>query len=105
METDIVTIALFGKSYSFKVDTGIEKARKVAARYEEEVQRVQQELAERSTTLTARTVLIMAALNIATENYELQERYNNLKIDVSEKTVGLRELLDASIPEVGGEQK
>jgi cell division protein ZapA (FtsZ GTPase activity inhibitor) len=54
-----------------------------------------QQLADRSTTLTARTVLIMAALNIATENYELQEQYDNLKINVSEKTVGLRELLDA----------
>ena len=100
MKNDVVTITLFGKTYSFRVDADIDKARKVADRYEEEVRKVIDQLADRSTTLTARTVLIMAALNIANENYELQEQYNNLKIEVSEKTIGLREMLDASIPEV-----
>jgi cell division protein ZapA (FtsZ GTPase activity inhibitor) len=103
MKTDVVTISLFGKTYRFKVDADIDKARKVAARYEEEVRKVMEQLADRSTTLTARTVLIMAALNIATENYELQEQYDNLKINVSEKAIGLREMLDASLPEAAME--
>jgi cell division protein ZapA (FtsZ GTPase activity inhibitor) len=90
----IVTIELFGQPYSFKVESEIQTAKAVAELLVKEVDKVQLQQSEQSSTISNLTVLILAALNIANENMELKENHSKFSHKICERSTRLIGRLD-----------
>lgn len=89
-----ITIEIFGHPFTFKADNDISKARKVAAYLQEEVGKVERQLSEESVSINKRAILILAALNIANEYFELKENQTDLLETMTQKTTGLLDSLN-----------
>ena len=89
-----ITIEIFGNPFTFKADKDISKAKEVAAYLEEEVGKVERQLSAESVNINKRAILILAALNIANEYYDLKENQAVLLEMMAQKTTGLLDSLD-----------
>jgi len=89
-----VTIEIFGHPFTFKADQDISKAKEVAAYLEEEVGKVERQLSAESVSINKRAILILAALNIANEYYDLKQNQAVLLEMMAQKTTGLLDSLD-----------
>ena len=89
-----VTIEIFGHPFTFKADQDISKAKEVAAYLEEEVGKVERQLSAESVSINKRAILILAALNIANEYYDLKDKQAVLLEMMAQKTTGLLDSLD-----------
>ena len=89
-----VTIEIFGHPFKFKADQDISKAKEVAAYLEEEVGKVERQLSAESVSISKRAILILAALNIANEYYDLKQNQAVLLEMMAQKTTGLLDSLD-----------
>lgn len=89
-----VTIEIFGHPFTFKADRDISKAKEVAAYLEEEVGKVERQLSEASVSINKRAILILAALNIANEYFEMKENQAVLLEMMAQKTTGLLDSLN-----------
>ena len=85
----LVTIELFGKPYTFKAESEVEKAKEVANLLTKEVSRVESQQTGESSTASQLTTLMLAALNIAYQNMELENNYSNILQDISERSAKL----------------
>jgi cell division protein ZapA (FtsZ GTPase activity inhibitor) len=90
----IVTIELFGQPYSFKAESEIQTAKAVADLLVKEVDKVQLQQSEQSSTISNLTILILAALNIANENMELKENHSKFSHKICERSTRLIGRLD-----------
>jgi cell division protein ZapA (FtsZ GTPase activity inhibitor) len=90
----LVTIELFGKPYTFKAESEVEKAKEVADLLTKEVSRVESQQTGGSSTAYQLTTLMLAALNIAYQNMELENNYSNILRDISERSVKLIQKID-----------
>jgi len=89
-----ITIEIFGHPFTFKADRNISKAKEVAAYLEEEVGKVERRLSAESVSINKRAILILAALNIANEYFELKENQTVLLEMMAQKTTGLLDSLN-----------
>lgn len=89
-----ITIEIFGHPFTFKADKNISKAKEVAAYLEEEVGKVERQLSEESVSINKRAILILAALNIANEYFELKDNQAVLLEMMAQKTTGLLDSLN-----------
>lgn len=89
-----ITIEIFGHPFTFKADQDISKAKEVAAYLEEEVGKVERQLSAESVSINKRAILILAALNIANEYFELKENQAVLMEMMAQKTTGLLDSLN-----------
>ena len=89
-----ITIEIFGHPFTFKADRNISKAKEVAAYLEEEVGKVERQLSAESVSINRRAILILAALNIANEYFELKDNQAVLLEMMAQKTTGLLDSLD-----------
>ena len=92
-----VTINLFGHPYTFKTEAKDQSAQKVADMLVEEVARVQSQQARESSGITQIAILIIAALNIASENIELQKNHSELIHGIYERSANLIRQLDSRL--------
>ena len=90
----IVTIELFGEPYSFKAESEIQTAKAIADLLVKEVDKVQLQQSEQSSTISNLTILILAALNIANENMELKENHSKFSHKICERSTRLIGRLD-----------
>jgi cell division protein ZapA (FtsZ GTPase activity inhibitor) len=90
----IVTIELFGQPYSFKAESEVKEAKEVAEILVKEVDKIQNQQTDPSSTMSNLTILILAALNIANENMELKRNRSRLLDEISERSTGLIRRLD-----------
>ena len=90
----IVTIELFGQPYTFKAESEVKEAKEVAEILVKEVDKVQNQQTDPSSTMSNLTILILAALNIANENMELKRNRSRLLDEISERSTGLIRRLD-----------
>ncbi len=90
----IVTIELFGQPYSFKAESEIQTAKAVADLLIKEVDKVQLQQSDQSSTISNLTILILAALNIAYENMELKENHSKFSHKICERSTRLIGRLD-----------
>ena len=90
----IVTIELFGQPFSFKSETEIQTAKAVADLLVKEVDKVQLQQSEQSSTISNLTILILAALNIANENMELKRSHSKFLNKICERSVSMIDRLD-----------
>lgn len=92
-----ITIELFGQPYTFKAEEEVSRAKEVADFFVEEVNKVEVQMSDKISNVTKNTILILAALNIANENYELKKNHSVLLRDISERYVNLIRTLDTGI--------
>ncbi len=90
----LVTIELFGKPYTFKAESEVEKAKEVADLLTKEVSRVERQQTGESSTASQLTTLMLAALNIAYQNMELENNYSEILRDISERSEKLIRKID-----------
>ena len=90
----LVTIELFGKPYTFKAKSEVKKAKEVADVLAKEVSRIESEQSGESSTASDLTTLMMAALNIAHQNMELENNVSKLKQDIAERSAKLIRKID-----------
>lgn len=90
----LVTIELFGKPYTFKAKSEVKKAKEVADVLVKEVSRIESEQSGESSTTSDLTTLMLAALNIAHQNMELEHNYSKLRQDIAERSAKLIRQID-----------
>ncbi|MBW1744785.1 MAG: cell division protein ZapA, partial [Deltaproteobacteria bacterium] len=79
----LVTIDFFGQSYTFKTDSEVFKAEEVADFLVKEVKKVESQHPVKTLDVTKFTILILAALNIANENFEIKRNDSEFINDIS----------------------
>ena len=94
----LVTIELFGKPYTFKAESEVKKAKEVADFLAKEVSRIKSEQSGESSTASDLTTLMMAALNIAHQNMELQNNIARMKQHIAERSAELIRKIDECVP-------
>lgn len=94
-----VTIEIFGHPFTFKADENSTKAKEVADYLKQEVDRVERQLPDEARkTISKRAILILAALNIANEYFEMKEMQADLLKTMEKKATGLLDSLDTVAP-------
>ena len=93
----LVTIELFGQPYTFKTESDVTDATKVADYLVKEVTKIETQHASQSSSATKLATLMLAALNIANENMELKSKHSHLLKDISKRSENLIQILDAAI--------
>ena len=93
----LVTIELFGKPYTFKAESEVKKAKEVAEVLAKEVSRVESQQSGESSTASDLTTLMLAALNIAHQNLELENNYSKLRQDIAERSAKLIRKIDEHV--------
>ncbi len=93
----LVTIKLFGQPYTFKTESGDTSAKEVADYLVKEVTKVESQHSSKSSSVTKLATLILAAMNIASENIELKKNHSDLLQVVDKKTTNLVQRLDSVV--------
>jgi cell division protein ZapA (FtsZ GTPase activity inhibitor) len=68
----LIKIHLFGQTFTFRTDFGAQQAETVATMLMDEVERIAGRSGGTTSEMNRLTVMILAALNLANENYELK---------------------------------
>ncbi|MDM8552745.1 cell division protein ZapA [Desulfobacterales bacterium HSG2] len=89
----LVNIELFGQSYTFKTESELSEAREAANLLVKEVAKIELQLSAKS-PVPEQTILILAALNIAGENYKLKRKYSDMVQEITERSASLIHTLD-----------
>ena len=92
----LITIELFGQPYTFKTESGAINAKEVADYLLKEVTRVEDQQSSQSSNITKIATLILAALNIATDNIEQKKIHSDQLRDISKRSENLIRILDAA---------
>jgi cell division protein ZapA (FtsZ GTPase activity inhibitor) len=87
----LVTIELFGQPYTFKTESEINQAKAVADYLVKEVSKVENRQSSQSPNINQVAILVLAALNIANEHFELKKNHSELLRTISDQS---RSLID-----------
>jgi cell division protein ZapA (FtsZ GTPase activity inhibitor) len=94
---ELVTIELFGKPYTFKAKSEVKKAKEVAEVLAKEVSRIESQQSGESSTASDLTTLMLAALNIAHQNMELENNHSKFMQDITERSAELIRKIDECV--------
>ena len=92
-----VTLQIIGRKFTFKTETGMPDVKKVVAHYEDAVKKVQTQFAEKQVNVDKETILVLTGLNIASENYKLQKKYQYVLDRMTEKSAVVLSELEKAI--------
>ena len=99
MSENLITIKLFGRSYNFKTESDVNKANEVADILVGEVNKIIEKTSGQQPEMTKFTVLMLAALNMASEIYEIKQNQTHFMSELNEKSSRLSKLLEAGMEE------
>ncbi len=99
-----MTIEIFGQPFTFKSDADASTARAVADFLVNEVDRVETELSRKTPHVTRKAILVMTALNIASENFELKKSHKRLLENLKQRSEHLIRALDSAVEPSFAEQ-
>ena len=92
---NLITIELFGQTYTFKTESEMDKARAVADLLVNEVKRIQEQGPDQQSSEKAKlTILILAALNLANENYDLKQNHSAFVSQIADRSKSLLHRID-----------
>ena len=94
---ELVTIELFGRSYTFKAESEITMAKDVADYLVKEVSKVEAQQSIKSSNISKFAIMILAALNIANENMELKKEHSDFMHAISKQSSDLIRSLDGFV--------
>jgi cell division protein ZapA (FtsZ GTPase activity inhibitor) len=88
-----ITLQILGRTYTFQIESGARDAQKVATHFEDAVNKVQSQYNGKMVHVDKETILILAGLKMASEHYQLEDRYQRCFNRMTEKSaVVLNEL-------------
>ena len=90
----LLSIEVLGQPFTFKSDTDVSESRAVADYVANTVKQVKSQCANQTPTPDKRAILILTALNIASEYYELKKKHQQLLHDIDTRSVNLLNALD-----------
>ncbi|MDD2604093.1 MAG: cell division protein ZapA [Desulfobacterales bacterium] len=93
----LLHIDLFGRTYTFKTDAVGPQAEAVAASLASEVGRITSTQSGQIAETSKLTVMMLAALNIANENYELKSDRTTVQHQLRRRTNRLIQTLDNAL--------
>ena len=93
----LVKIELFGQPYTFKAESEVKNAEKVADYLVKEVSKVTAQQSRQSTNINKLAVMILTALNIANENIELKREQSEFLRDITKRSANVIRNLDAIV--------
>jgi cell division protein ZapA (FtsZ GTPase activity inhibitor) len=93
----LVKIELFGQPYTFKAESEVKNAEKVADYLVKEVSKVTAQQSRQSSNINKLAVMILTALNIANENMELKREQSKFLRDITKRSANLISNLDAIV--------
>lgn len=93
----LVKIELFGQPYTFKAESEVNNAEKVADYLVKEVSKVTAQQSRQSSNINKLAVMILTALNIANENMELKREQSKFLQDITKRSANLIRNLDAIV--------
>jgi cell division protein ZapA len=91
----LLTIEVLGQPFTFKTDSDASESRAVADYVANTVKRVKSQCAPNTPTPDKRAILILAALNITSEFFELKKKHQQLLHDIDKRSVNLLNALEA----------
>lgn len=91
---DIVTVELFGELFKFKAEPGVSNVQDVADFLTEEVNKVQKRQFGSSTGITKFALLLVAALNISNEYFELKQKYAEVTDGIEKRAASIIKSVD-----------
>ncbi len=93
----LVKIELFGQPYTFKAESEVKNAEKVADYLVKEVSKVTAQQSRQSSNINKLAIMILTALNIANDNMELKREQSKFLRDFSKRSANLIRNLDAIV--------
>ena len=93
----VLTLEILGQPFSFKTDVDLSDARAVADYVIESVDRARSQCAHKTASLDKRAILILTALNITNEYFELKKRHQQLLHDLDQRSEDLLKALETQL--------
>jgi len=90
----LLTIEILGQPFTFKTDSDIAEAQEMADYVVKSVHQASAHFANQTQLADNRAVLVLAALNIANEYFELKKTHQQLLSDLSRRSDKLLYALD-----------
>ncbi|MBU4000863.1 MAG: cell division protein ZapA [Proteobacteria bacterium] len=94
---NLITLTLFGRSYTIKTELDVDKAKAVADILTKAVERIQESIAGQSPEMEKLNVLMLAALNMASDIYKLEQNQLEFFAKLNERSAHLNQLIDNSL--------
>jgi cell division protein ZapA (FtsZ GTPase activity inhibitor) len=92
-----VTLQILGRKFTFQTDSGVPDAKKVAALFDEAVQRVQSQFDGKPLTVDRETLLVLTGLNLASEHFKREEQYHQFCNRMTKKSAVVLSELEKAI--------
>jgi cell division protein ZapA (FtsZ GTPase activity inhibitor) len=92
----LITIDVFGQTYTFKADAGKTDPKMVAEFLMAAVRKIDVEHGNRTAGGSQFILLLQAALNISNEHMQLKQQLNEMAHRISEQTERLYSLIESS---------
>ena len=93
-----VTLQILGRKFTFQTESGMPDANQVVAYFEEAVKKVNSQFEGKQVKVDKETLLVLTGLNIASENYKLQKKYQHVLDRMTEKSAVVLSELEKAIP-------
>ena len=90
----LLTIEILGQPFTFKTDSDIAEAKEMAGYVAKSVHQASAQFVNQSQIADNRAVLVLAALNIANEYFDLKKKHQQLLSDISRRSDKLLYALD-----------
>ena len=91
----VLTLEILGQPFSFKTDVDVSDAKTVADYVIASVDRARTQCANRAASPDKRAILILTALNITNEYFELKKRHQQLLHDLDQRSEDLLKTLES----------
>lgn len=93
----LLTIDILGQPFSFKTDSEISEARAVADYVAESVSQIKSQCVNQVPVPDKRAILLLAALNITSEYFELKKKHQELLKNINIRSEHLIDTLETQI--------
>lgn len=92
-----ITLQIFGRKFTFQTESGVPDAKKVAALFEDAVKKAQSQVDGKPVKVDKETILVLTGLNIASEHFKLEERYQRFFSRMTKKSAVVLNELEKAI--------
>lgn len=93
----VLTIEILGQPFSFKTDSDESNAKAVADFVVKSVDQARKQCAQKTLSPDKGAILILTALNIANEYFDLKQKHQKLLQDISHRSTKLVNTLESQL--------
>ncbi len=90
-----LTIDVLGKQFTFTTDSDVAEAQAIANYMVESVDKASQQCTQKTLTPDKWAILILAALNITNDYFELKKKHQQLLHDINQRSAHLLHTLES----------